>query len=140
MNAGMWIVVIFGGSLCLVMLGLSFTRWFTERSAYRLATSVGIGLTEDLLPVVRSRLTLQQRGVPIGGLVGLCAATLLLMNDAELSPPQFDVITVYGIAVAGMSVGNALIAVRSHSHSDPNQPRLARASAVTMADYVAPLE
>jgi hypothetical protein len=134
------IAFIFIGLFLLVMLGLSFTRWFTERAAYKFATSVGIGLTEDFLPAVRSRLALQQRGAPIVGLIGLFIATLFLVNDAQLTDSTTGSLTFAGIVIASMSVGSALTAVRSHSHRDPDQPRLARASVITMADYVAPLE
>lgn len=134
------IVLALLGFLLLLILSLSFTRWFTERAAYKFATSVGIGLTDDLLPAVRARLALQQRGTALGGLLGLGTAALLVLNETELARSTFGSLTFAGIAIAGMSVGNALTAVRPDSRGDADQPRLARAGAVSLADYIAPLE
>jgi hypothetical protein len=140
MDINAWIILIIAGSLLFFVLGLSFIRRFSERAAYRFAVSVGIGLSEEFLPLVRSRLILQQRGGSIGGLLVLIAAELFLMNNVELTHSTFGPLAFAGIVIAGMSAGSAVTALRSHSHRDPNQPRLARARVVTLADYVAPLE
>lgn len=104
MIIGVWIIIIFAGALLLLTFGLSFTRRFTERAAYKFATSVGIGLTEESLPLVRSRLILQQRGAAIAGLLALLAAALFLINNAELTGSTFGSLAFVGILIAGARI------------------------------------
>jgi hypothetical protein len=140
MGTGAWIILALGGALALVTFGLSFIRSLTERAAYKFSTSVGIGLTEEFLPLVRSRLVLQQRGTAITAFLALTLAAIFLTNNAELTGSTFGPLTFVGVLLAGMSAGNAATALRSHAPRDPDRPRLARARVVTVADYVAPLE
>jgi len=134
------IMMLLVGGVLIVTLGLSFSHRFSDRTAYRFANSVGIGLTENYLPIVRSRLVAQERGTLLVGFVGLLIAIALLLDKPALANSPFGSLSLAGIMISGMSLGSALTASRSRSHDDPDRPRLARARVITIADYVRPVE
>ncbi len=102
---------------------------------------LGLALPPELMETVRRRVTRRTFAGAAGAFLATVAAVAVL--TAGVVTPLRDIGTIWfvlGAYFAGLSVGAALSAVTEQPGGDDTRPRVARAGAVTVADYVAPVD
>lgn len=128
----------------LVLVGLTFVPGFATRTAYRHAALVGIGLPPDLEHAAAKRLMASARGGSIGAFVFVFGATIVAQatqgNGDETGASRLALWSIVGATVTGLCVGTAVAAFIGGPVADPDAPRVARSGAVTVADYLHPVE
>lgn len=113
---------------------------FRTREAQRVARSLGMTLDGALETVVRRRIAARRRGAVVGALLGVAAAVALLTS--EITPPAGPLapLILAGGVFGGLAVGAGVVAGFHSIRVADDQPRIARAGAVTLNDYVAWVE
>lgn len=102
--------------------------------AERLATRVGLGVPHDLEQKICARVAGRMLGGALGGLVGLTAATIIMVaTHAELYPFGFYAATA--AAIAGYAAGLACASFSTVFEKD-SRPRIARLTNVGLESYV----
>lgn len=128
-------------AMTLVIIVLSFVPAYVASAARALSRSAGLALPDELAPRIRARVARRIRAVAAGASASIVISVALLATGL-LQPSQRigDVWLVLGAYFAGMAVGAAINATTDRPTTDENGPRLARSGAVSLADYVSPLE
>lgn len=145
MDSAAWIVIsVFSAGLA-ILLALTFVPSFARWSVYRSAAELRVGLPARLERSVGERLMVRQRGGTIGGLVltALAVAALRLDTGVDLGvadEPGIAFWYVAGAALAGIGAGTAIAALTGTPRIATDEPRVARSNAVTVADYISPVE
>ena len=141
MDGGAWFISIVMSLGLIVALALSFVPFFARWRAYRHAATIRIDLPAQLERTVAARLMIRSRGGSLGGLVFTAAAALAfhfeigVNNDSRLTG-----LFIVGSTFAGVAAGTAVAALTGGRTIAPDRPRVARARAVTVSDYLAPFE
>jgi hypothetical protein len=141
MDGAIWFMGIFLAALFCVAFALTFVPFVAKWSAYRHSVTIGVDLPSRLQPAVSSRLMTGARGAVIGGVifavVAVVAATVGLRVGDE---PQSALWLFLGAVIAGGTAGTTVAALTGRRAIPSDRPRVARAAAVTVADYMSPLE
>ena len=135
-----WILAAAFGLATLVTFSLSFSPRYQGWVAERYARSVALILTPELLVMVRSRVAQRTRGTTIGGLAGMLVGLAVLSTDPSIARLPLSPLLWVGVTFAGLSVGAAIAAAASGTRLRGDSVRYARAEAVGLNDYVAPIE
>lgn len=134
-----WFVLAIASIALLVAIALSFVPALRSAAAYRFARSVGLNLPPELESSVSARLTRRLRGGCFGAMVAATAAFATVEFWSDLDEAPLVALFLVGAVFAGYAVGAAAASLRSADHS-PDRVRVARARAVGVPDYVAPVE
>ena len=141
MSGPAWFIGILAAVGMIVVIGASYVPWYARYRAYQHAVYLRLDLPSRLERVVGARLMARERGAGIGGFVFTVAAILVL---TLWSDPLDDALLgswfVVGALLAGAGVGTAVAALITRGDVAPGRPRVARAGAVAVRDYVAPFE
>lgn len=140
MDGFIWIIAAIFGLASVIIFSLTFLPRSQERAAERFARSVALILTPELAVMVRSRVARRTRGTTIGGLTGMLAGLALLSADPSIARLPLSSLLWVGLTFTGLSVGAAITAAVSGTRLQGDSVRYARAEAVGLNDYVAPLE
>jgi uncharacterized membrane protein (DUF485 family) len=136
----LWILCVGVGYLALYAVLLFVAR---PRSAAgrldKVAGSVGLPVSAEIEPTVRSTENLQIRVAFISIVIGLIAATLGMFVGHTGSVVQMFWID-FTISIAAASLGSAIATLVHEDSRQRVQVRLARLRAVSIVDYRAPLE
>lgn len=140
MNSAEWFIFSIALIALVGALALSFVPSLRSAAAYRFARSVGLNLPPELEPSVNARLTSRLRGGCLGAVaaVGAAAAALRFWVDVDAAAPLAALLLI-GAVFAGYAAGAAAVSLRSVDH-DPERVRVARARAVEVSDFLAPVE
>lgn len=141
MDGAVWFITVFLCVITVSLFALTFVPFFARWSAYRHAVVVGIDLPERLERAVSARLMARGRGAVLGALVFTVAAALAVYFEIGVrSDSNLTVWFIAGAAIAGGGTGAAIAAFTGSPSIAPDQPRIARSEAVSVADYIHPFE
>lgn len=140
MNPSAWTVAIAIGVLGLALIVSTFLASPRAAHANRFARSVGLALTDGVRTVVTDRVSRRHRGGAVGMILGTAATVFVLSTDPASSDNFASPFVLVGGAFAGLAVGVALTSASTAAPLDPTAVKYARTSAVSLSDYVAPLE
>lgn len=121
--------VVLVGTALLSRVG-EFQTWQMQRLAKR----VGLGIPGDLDGLIRRRVAARVLGSSVGGFVGLGVGVVLYESFAT-RPPVVIAFLVLITAVTGSSLGTVWASFRDETAAT-DRPRIARAEAVGVGDYV----
>jgi len=141
MDGGSWFITIAWLVLFVILGALTLVPAYARYAALRRAYRLGITLPANLEAEVVHRLMARQRGAAIGGilLTALAAAAFQWELGVDNDSDQTGLFIV-GAAFAGIGIGASVAALAARVAADPDRVRVARSNAVTVRDYVAPLE
>ena len=141
MDGGSWFITIAWLVLFVILGALTLVPAYARYSALRRAYRLGITLPANLEAEVAHRLMARQRGAAIGGglLTALAAAAFTWELGVDNGSDQTGLFIV-GAAFTGIGIGASVAALASRPAADPERVRVARSNAVSVSDYVAPLE
>lgn len=132
------VVVIFGTALALTL-----TAGSRSRSVTRLGTVVGLEVPDSLRAQLAARNAARTRAASIGALIGtaaVIAAVLAGIIPTSTGPEGAgDLWMLIGGGLVGMATGATIAALRTKPVL-PEGERFARSGAVTLEDYLAPVE
>lgn len=140
MTPALWWIVGLYVAVGAVVLGVGALPRFRNRETQRLARSLGIPLGAELEPLVRRRVAARRRGAVVGALLGLAASTAMLASETTPSAGSLAPLVLVGGVFGGLAVGVAVVAALHSIRINDDRPRIARAEAVTVNDYVAWIE
>lgn len=140
MNTSAWIVAGLIGAFGLAYFVGTYRPAQRAQRAHGFAGSVGLALPDALRDVVTDRIALRQRGGSAGLVAGIAATAFILSTDLRSSEYFATPFLLIGGAFAGAAIGVAIAATRASAPLDPDAVKFARASAVSLSDYVSPLE
>jgi len=141
MDGGSWFITIAWLVLFVILGALTLVPAYARYAALRRAHRLGITLPANLEAEVARRLMARQRGAAIGGILLTTLAAVAfqwelgVVNDSEQTG-----LFIVGAAFAGIGIGASVAALAARSDANPDRVRVARSNAVTVRDYVAPLE
>jgi len=141
MDGGSWFITIAWFVLFVILGALTLVPAYARYAAQRRAYRLGITLPSNLEAEVEHRLMARQRGAAIGGILLTALAAVAFQwelgvdNDSEQTG-----LFIVGAAFAGIGIGASVAALAGRPAADPGRVRVARSNAVTVRDYVAPLE
>ena len=141
MEVGAWYFSIIVSIGLVVVFALTFVPFYARWRAYHHAVSIRIDLPVRLERTVSGRLMARERGGSLGGLVFTVAATAAfhfevgVNNDSDLTS-----MFIVGATFAGVGAGTAVATLTGSATIASDRPRVARARAVSVSDYLAPLE
>ena len=139
----MWTVAGMLATLFLVILVLNSSRAFLAGSANRLGTFVGLTAPDNLATQIADRNGRRGRAVSLGAIVGTAVPVILIVTGVIATSGRngdpADLWFIIGGAVGGIGVGAAISALRAKPVV-PEGERFARAGAVTLEDYIAPVD
>jgi MFS family permease len=136
-----WIISTIAAALLVAAFVLTFVPFFARYTAYRHSVDLRVDLPVRLEPGVSARFVAQGRGATIGGLVFLVAAVLAIQAGTYVGDgPASALWVIVGAVLVGSLVGGTVAAFTSSTAIASDQPRVARSRAVSVADYLAPLE
>jgi hypothetical protein len=139
MDGTAWFI---GGAMVigfLVLFALTLLPGARGRTAARLVRSVGIGLPPQLQAEIGARVVARQRASALGGAVAVALAVAFFALAGTESSPLTGLLIVGG-AFVGIAVGAGLSSLVSSAKARPAETRVARLRAVTVGDYLAPIE
>jgi len=141
MDGGAWFISILISIGMIVAFALTFVPFCARWRAHRHAASIRIDLPERLERTVAARLMAGSRGGSLGGLVFTAAAALAFHFEVGVgNDSQLTGLFIVGSAFAGVASGTAVAALTGSRTISPDRPRVARARAVAVSDYLAPFE
>lgn len=140
MNTTAWIVAALIAAFGIARVFGTYQSAQREGRAAAFARAVALVLPDALRPVVTERVALRNRGAALGLVAGIATTALVLATNDANSAQFASPFLLIGGAFAGVAVGVALAAARASAPLDPQAVKYARPSAVTLDDYVAPLE
>ncbi|MGV8880833.1 MAG: hypothetical protein ACOH19_01655 [Rhodoglobus sp.] len=139
----MWIAAGIVTVVFVVSFGLTLTQGSRERSIERLGRSVGLAVPESLKTQLAARNATRARSASVGVLIGTAVIILaILLGIVPTSPaPEStgDLWMLVGGSIAGLAIGAAVAALRTKPVV-PEGERFARSGAVTLEDYLAPVD
>jgi len=141
MDGGAWFISIIVTLGLIVAFALTFVPFCARWSAYRHSANIRIDLPARLERTVAARLMARSRGGSLGGLVFTAAAAVAfhfeigVNNDSQLTS-----LFIIGSTFAGVAAGTAVAALTGSRAISADRPRVARARAVAVSDYLAPFE
>jgi len=125
----------------LAALALTLVPSYRAGMTRRFSASVGLTLPAALEPAVTARLANRIRGAAIGGAVFAVAALLLVEAGIPVgSDSDFSSFVIVGGAFVGTALGTGVASMSGGLKRSDDRVRVARAQAVDVPDYVAPLE
>jgi hypothetical protein len=140
-DGGAWFISIVLSLGMIVGFALTFVPFCARWRAYRHAVSIRIDLPDRLERTVAGRLMARSRGGSLGGLVFTVAAALAFHFEVGVNhDSQLTSLFIVGSTFAGVAAGTAVAALTGNRTIAPDRPRVARARAVTVSDYLAPFE
>jgi hypothetical protein len=115
----------------------AFRISFVEKQVVRLATSLNLGVPDSLEPLVVRQTAYRLRTGAIGGAGGLLVGAIAI---APVASPGYPTVVLVMTSVAiGSTVGTTALSLATLRRDDTSLPRVARARAVTLDDYVHPV-
>lgn len=136
---GWWIVGLYVTVGAVVLVVGELPR-FRNREAQRLARSLGMSLDGELDTLVRRRIAARRRGAVVGALLGVAATVALLASETTPPAGSLAPLILAGGVFGGLAVGAGVVAGFHSIRITDDRPRVARAEAVTLNDYVAWIE
>lgn len=140
MTPALWwavgVYVAFGA----VALGVAALPRFRGREPQRLARSLGLSLDAELEPLIGRRVAARRRGAVVGAVLALAGSTVIVASEATPPPGPLAPLVLTGGVFAGVAIGVAVVAAFHSIRINDDRPRIARAAAVTIDDYVAWIE
>ncbi|MFC5929930.1 hypothetical protein D6T64_12635 [Cryobacterium melibiosiphilum] len=125
--------------IALLSLSLKFARTFRAepqvRALDRFARESGLALTAEVRPALVRRLTARERGYTIGAMTSVVGIGLWSITGATVTWSGIVLVAIIGL---GAVLGLAVAEWRGAFRPVPDQPRLARSTIPTVADYVSP--
>ena len=140
MNPSAWTAAAVIGALGLALIVSTFNPGQRAARANNFARSVGLDIPDSLRPVITERVALRHRSGAIGMIVGIATIAFLLSMDPTSGENFASPFLLIGGAFAGLAIGVSFSAARAAAPIDPDGVKYARTNAVTLGDYVAPLE
>ena len=140
MNPSAWIAAAAIVILGLGLIALTFSARFSADRAESFARSVGLELPAQLRAFVTARIARRHRAGSVGMILGTGAAALLLATDTRSSENFASPFLLFAGSFVGLAIGVAISSVTSSRRTDPDAVKYARTAAVSLSDYVAPLE
>jgi len=141
MDGGTWFISILLFVTSLALIALSFVPYYARYSVLRYAQRLELRLPSHLEGVMGRRLMARMRAGAIGAAVFVAAssASLAWLVEPDIRSNLVGLLVI-GAAFVGIGVGTAVAALAASSSVAPDQPRVARAGAVAVKDYLAPVE
>ena len=141
MDGGTWFISILLFVTSLALIALSFVPYYARYSVLRYAQRLELRLPSHLEGVMGRRLMARMRAGAIGAAVFVAAssAALAWLVEPDIRSNLVGLLVI-GAAFVGIGVGTAVAALAASSSVAPDQPRVARAGAVAVKDYLAPVE
>lgn len=140
MTDALWWIV----GLCLAMgtaaLIVSALPHAQERAVLRFQNSVGVALPAQLGEALRRRMLAQHRGYLLGGMTGVTWTALSVSSGMLPMPGHLAAWVIGGGTLAGGALGVAAAALLSAGRRLDDRERYARATAVTLSDFLAPID
>lgn len=139
----MWTVAAIVVVVFAIPLALTLSAGSRERSVTRLGTSVGLQVPDSLKAQLAERNANRTRAASIGALIGTAVimaavlAGLIPLSGDEAAAG--DLWMLFGGTVTGLAIG-ATISALSTKPVIPEGERYARSGAVTLEDYLAPVD
>jgi hypothetical protein len=134
-----WIVVAYlVGTVVLVIA--TARPHAEERSVLRFQNSLGLTLPAHLGDALRRRMVNQRRSYLVGGAVGIAASAAVVGSGAQPLPEHLILWTLFGGLSTGAAIATAIGALFSVRPRLGDHERIARATAVGLDDYLAPLD
>lgn len=136
------LLLVVAGAVALVSLALflrTFRRSRVAALGSRLESEIGLPIPDALRPALERRLLRRQRTRHALTLVATVAATLFAFT-AAVPDAYYRSFIVVASALAGSVIGIAIGSLHWPAPRDRDSIRVARAGAVGLGDYVAPLE
>jgi hypothetical protein len=141
MDGGAWfisIVVLIG---LVAALALTYLPIYALWRAHAHARRIGLGLPAPLERGVSSRLMSRERGSSIGGIIFTVIAVAAFHFEAGNSnDSDLTALFIIGSVFAGVGTGAAVAALTGSNRVAPERARIARSGAVSVSDFLAPLE
>lgn len=136
MNVALWIAIAL---VCFVLPTTALTgggKKVPERNElHQYARHVGLPLPEHLIPAVNARLLRRQRGMMIGGLVGIAIGVLIYLMFFSTDDGAVAALIVPAAGM-GTAFGGAWAIAAHRPGTMPNRPVIARMRSVSLTDYV----
>jgi len=139
MDGTAWFISIVLAVGFVVVFAATFVPGSGRRSTQRLVRSIGIGLPPQLEAEVEARVILRQRAGSIGAAIAVAAAVAFFVLSSA-APSQLTGLLIVGAAFAGIAIGAGVSAATASAATAPGEARVARLRAVSVRDYLAPLE
>lgn len=134
-----WIVGLYL-TIAVIMLIVNAWPHAQEQAVLRLERSVGIDLPNRLGQRLRLRLLSSRRSSIVGGMIGITLSALATALPTPSPWSALDPVVLVAGTFAGMAAGTSIAAIRSARPVADDLMRYARAVAVELDDYIAPLE
>jgi hypothetical protein len=131
--------ILIAAALFLISLSASLIVSRGKTAVARFARLFGLEVPDGLRSTIRSGIMARRIGAPIGTAVGVGIATVLLL----LNPGTSLLATwwcLFGGYLAGASLGGTTAILIAEQRRDRSIVRVARTSAVTVRDYVSPVQ
>jgi hypothetical protein len=128
------------GAGAITVFAMTFSHRWLRHSANAFAKSVSLALPSNTAAVTR-RIARRSRGASIGALlaVGLVLATGLNAGPDDSATLSEQLLLLFGGGLAGVAVGVA-VATATMREAVTGPVRYARVGAVSLRDYIAPIE
>lgn len=133
-----WTLIGLAGALVIAGLVFRSTPGRREYLVFAFVARIGLPLTEYVHQRIDRRIWDRLRGSAVGALVALTIYALVLGLWPEFWPVGLAGATINGLLAAFVGVGGAVPAMRQFIALAPATPRIARAHAPTLPDYVHP--
>ncbi|MHA6693779.1 hypothetical protein [Homoserinimonas sp. A520] len=134
-----WIVGAYAAVTAALLLGDSLPH-ARERAVLRFENSLGLTLPAQLGEPLRRRMVNQRRSYLLGGVVGIAASATAVTPALQSLPEHLILWTLFGGMFTGAAIATAIAALFSARPRVGDHERLARATAVALDDYLAPLD
>jgi hypothetical protein len=135
-----WVFIGVFVLLSVVMLFLLQTGRYQQKLFISFRQTVGLPLhADDMALAIWRRIKSRNSAMFGGGLVGLLLSALVLFFNPQLGSTSFPWLVAIPALVTGMTALDAGVALRySLFRRREDAPRLARAAAIVLSDYVSP--
>ncbi|SEE44058.1 hypothetical protein SAMN04489740_1417 [Arthrobacter alpinus] len=136
-----WIFICVVTFLVLVRIILEQTSRLQEKRVFQFWQRVGLPMgTEQIHDSLRSRLHRSSMAALVGGIAGaLVATSLLVFQEASVVSFTFSWLVALPAIFIGLTLSDVVQTLRDTLFGSPsNLPRMARAHAVTLGDYISP--
>jgi hypothetical protein len=140
MTPSAWTAAAILGALGFALFISTFADGPRTARASSFARSVGLDLPPSLRAAVTERVAMRHRGGALGLVLGIALGALILSMSGVSGASVAAPLVLIGGAFSGLAIGVAVTSARASAPLDSTAVKYARTSAVSLRDYVAPLE
>lgn len=140
MDSYIWTVAVVMGITLVIAFAMTFVRPYIEYLVERYAAALGVSVPGSLRREIAARTAARQRGSIIGAALTIAGTLLLLSGQPSYSESPYVPFFFAGGLFAGVALGGAIAGAGYRAPHNVDAVKVARAGAVSLRDYIAPIE